>query len=87
MLFASLYCLTSDIIIGLTYMYMALFFTKNLFQNRQNSFMTHFLTQFILAHASDNTTSQNIGGTDAWAVPPPQIFVGTVPQSLSLRPC
>jgi len=29
-----------------------------------------FFTQFLLSHASDNTTSRNIGGTDAWAVPP-----------------
>jgi len=28
-----------------------------------------------------NTTSQNIGGTDAWAVPPPQIFGGPSPRS------
>src|SRR6218665_568703 len=38
----------------------------------------HFLTRkpsffalFILSRTSDNTTSQNIGGTNAWAVPPP----------------
>ena len=30
---------------------------------------TPFFTLFILSRASDNTTSQNIGGTDAWAVP------------------
>jgi len=35
---------------------------------------TPFFTLFILSHASDNTTSQNIGGTDAWTVPPPQIL-------------
>ena len=34
-----------------------------------------------------NTTSSNIGGTDAWAVPPPPIFGGPSPQSpLGLRP-
>src|SRR6218665_3057151 len=39
-----------------------------------------FFTLFILSRTSDNTTSQNIGGrTNAWAVPPPQIFGGTVP--------
>src|SRR6218665_794094 len=37
---------------------------------------TPFFTLFILSHVSDNTTSQNIGGTNAWAVPPPQIFLG-----------
>jgi len=40
---------------------------------------TPFFTLFILSRASDNTTSQNIGGTNAWAVPPPQIWGGTVP--------
>src|SRR6218665_15219 len=29
---------------------------------------------FILSRASDNTTSLNIGGTNAWAVLPPQIL-------------
>src|SRR6218665_1275960 len=47
--------------------------------------MTPFFTQFVLSHASDNTTSRNIGGTDAWAVPHLQ-FVGTVPQSLPKSP-
>src|SRR6218665_1600042 len=41
----------------------------------------HFFTLFILSRASDNTTSQNIGATDAWAVPPPQIFGGPSPRS------
>ena len=35
-----------------------------------------FFTLFIPSRTSDNTTSQNIGGTNAWAVPPPQIFFG-----------
>src|SRR6218665_2280582 len=42
---------------------------------------TKFFTLFMLSRTSDNTTSQNIGGTNAWAVPPPQIFGGTVPHS------
>src|SRR6218665_490309 len=47
-----------------------------------------FFTLFVLLRASDNTTSQNIGGTDARAVPPPQILGGPSPQSpLGLRPC
>src|SRR6218665_2503904 len=37
--------------------------------------MTPFVTLFILSRPSDNTISQNIRGTDAWAVPLPQIFV------------
>jgi len=38
-----------------------------------------FFTLFILSRASDNTTSLNIGGTNAWAVPSPQIFGGPSP--------
>ena len=53
----------------------------------ENNFL---MTPFLLCsffRGSDNTTSQNIGGTDAWAVPPPQIW-GTVPAvPLGLRPC
>ena len=46
-----------------------------------------FLTLFILSRTSDNTTSQNIGETDAWAVPPPQSFLGDRPPvPLGLRP-
>src|SRR6218665_2452076 len=37
--------------------------------SKNNSFMTPFYTLFVLSRISDNTTSQNIGGTDAWAVP------------------
>src|SRR6218665_916272 len=49
---------------------------------------TPFFTLLILSRASDNTTSLNIGGTNAWAVPPPQIFWGAVPPApLGLRPC
>src|SRR6218665_1753563 len=40
---------------------------KPLFQKRLP--LGHFFTLFVLSRASDNTTSQNIGGTDAWAVP------------------
>jgi len=31
--------------------------------------MTSFFTQFVLLHASDNITSRNNGGMDAWAAP------------------
>src|SRR6218665_3031959 len=40
---------------------------------------TQFFTLFMLSRTSDNTTSQNIGGTNAWAVHLPQILGGTVP--------
>src|SRR6218665_1917699 len=39
---------------------------------------TQFFTLFMLSRTSDNTTSQNIGGTNAWAVPPPQVLGETV---------
>jgi len=38
--------------------------------------MTPYFTQFVLSHASDNTTSRNIGGTDARAVPLTSNFGG-----------
>jgi len=44
----------------------------------------HLFTLFILSRASNNTTSQNIGGTDAWAVPHLK-FGG--PSPLGIRPC
>src|SRR6218665_3025871 len=48
---------------------------------------TQFFTLFMLSRTSDNTTPQNIGGTNAWAVPPPQILGGPSPQSPpGLRP-
>src|SRR6218665_926775 len=47
-----------------------------------------FLTLFILSGASDNTTSQNIGGTDAWACPTSNFGRDRPTQSpLGLRPC
>src|SRR6218665_2565401 len=56
----------------------------------RNPFLTRktsFFTLFILWRTSDNTT-QNIGGTNAWAVPPPQTLGGPSPQStLGFRPC
>jgi len=41
--------------------------------------MTPVFTHFVLSHASANTASQNIGGSDTWAVPPPQIVGGPSP--------
>src|SRR6218665_116886 len=62
--------------------YMAIFFKKSLYFRTRNLFTTHFL---LSPHTSENTTSRNIGGTDAWAVPRLK-FWGTVPQS-SLSLC
>src|SRR6218665_2729821 len=42
---------------------------------------TPFFTLFILSRTSDNTASQNIGGTNAWAVPHLKFWGGTVPPS------
>src|SRR6218665_537810 len=53
------------------------FFTRKTTISEKNSLMTPFLkTLFVLSRASDNTTFQNIGGTDAWAVPPTSNFIG-----------
>ena len=61
------------------------FFTRKTTISENNSLMTPFFILFVLSRASDNTT-QNIGGTDAWAVPHLK-FWGTVPPiPLGLRP-
>ena len=59
-----------------------------LYISEKNFFMTPFFTLFELSRASDDATSQNIGGTDAWAVPHLK-FGGDRPQKspLGLRPC
>jgi len=44
----------------------------------------YFFTLFVLSRPSDNTTFQNIGGTNALAVPPTSNFGGPFP--LGLRP-
>src|SRR6218665_3985183 len=45
---------------------------------RNKSLMTCFFTQFVLSHASANTTSPNIGEMDSWSSPP-QILEGPSP--------
>src|SRR6218665_389597 len=54
------------------------FFTRKSAISENNSLTTPFFTLFVLSRASDNTTSPNIEGTDAWAVPTSN-FGGTVP--------
>src|SRR6218665_3100153 len=44
-------------------------------------------TLFILSHTSDNTTSLNIGGTNAWAVPTSNFGGDRPPAPLGLRLC
>src|SRR6218665_215250 len=65
---------------------MALFFTENLFFRTKKFLHDTFFTQFVLSNASDNTTSRNIGGTDAWAVNPTSHFWGTVPPVPPMSP-
>src|SRR6218665_883260 len=60
--------------------YHTLFLTKNVYLIKPISLLQ-------LSHASNNTTSPNIGGTNAWAVPPHQILGGPSHQSpLGLHP-
>jgi len=47
---------------------MTLFLTKNLYFTTKIP-LSHFFSYFVLSRAYRNTTSPNIGGTDAWAVP------------------
>src|SRR6218665_2474 len=47
---------------------------------------TFFFTLFVLSRTSDNTTSQNIGGTDAWAVPHLKFLGRPSPVSLVSSP-
>src|SRR6218665_166046 len=49
---------------------------------KQNSFTTPSLTQFVLSHTSNNTTSQNIGARMHRPSPPPQILGDRPPISL-----
>ena len=45
------------------------FYTGKITISEKNFSIRQFFTLFILSHTSDNTTSLNIGGTNAWAVP------------------
>ena len=60
-------------------------FTKNLDFRPKYSFLPPFFSHFILFLTSDNDTSQNIVGTDAWTVPPPQTL-GHRPPALPKSP-
>ena len=60
---------------------MTLFLTKNLDFRTTNSSLTPFFTQYVLCLIYNNSTSPNIGGTDAWAVSPPQILREPSPSS------
>ena len=57
---------------------MTIFLTQKDFRTKNSSFRP-FFSQFVLFLKSNNSTSRNSGGTDAWTVPPPQIFWGDHP--------
>src|SRR6218665_3486401 len=57
---------------------------KSLHFRTKNSLITPLFTQFVLTHASNNTTSRNIWGTDTWAVPHLKFWEG--PSPISFRP-
>src|SRR6218665_1379255 len=76
--------LVIDLVLRIFYFFFHIFRMFNMLNVVYDHFLTrktHFFTLFMLSRTSDNTTSQNIGGTNAWAVPPPQILGGTDPQS------
>src|SRR6218665_3354789 len=57
------------------------FLTRKTTISEKISFMTPFFTLFVLSRASDNTTSLNIGGTDAWVVPHLKFFGDRPPRT------
>src|SRR6218665_1778518 len=57
---------------------------KSLHFRTKNALITPLFTQFVLSHASSNTTSRNIGGTDTWAAPTSNF--GRGPSPISFRP-
>jgi len=56
-----------------------LFLTRKTSISEKNPWWHLSFTQFVLSHASDNNSSRNIGGTDAWAITPTSNLGGTVP--------
>src|SRR6218665_1882878 len=52
---------------------------KNSYFRKEFLDKTIFYTLFVLSRASDNTTSLNIGGTNAWAVLPTSNLGGRPP--------
>src|SRR6218665_3642792 len=62
------------------------FFTRKTPISENNSFKTPFLLCSCFRTHPTNTTSQNIGGTDAWAVTPSQIWGDRPQYPLGLRP-
>ena len=55
---------------------MTLFLTKTSISQQKIPSSHLFLVTLYFSRASLSTTSPNIGGTDAWTVPPPQILGG-----------
>ena len=63
---------------------MTLFFTKNLYFTTTNFFISYFLVTSYFIRTFLNTTSPNIGGTDAWAVPFLKFLGDSPPKSLPM---
>src|SRR6218665_1483455 len=64
-----------------------LLLTRKITISEKNSLITLFFTLFVLSRASDNTTSQNIGGgAGAGGVPHLKFLGGRPPVPLGLRP-
>src|SRR6218665_3553018 len=59
---------------------------KNHYFSKEFLDKDHFLTLFVLSRASDNTTSLNIGGTNAWAIPHLKLLGGLSTQNLPRSP-
>src|SRR6218665_1316519 len=58
------------------------FFTRKSTISEKNSLTPIFFTLFELSRPSHNTNSQNIGGTNAWAVPHLKFWGGQSPLGL-----
>src|SRR6218665_1982400 len=56
---------------------MTIFLTRNLYFRKKNSCITPFKSQFLLSHASNNTTFRNIGVNGCMVRPPPSIRIHT----------
>src|SRR6218665_260811 len=61
--------LVIDLVLGIFPFFSHIFCMFTMLNDHFLTRKTQFFTLFMLSRTSDNTTSQNIGGTNAWAVP------------------
>src|SRR6218665_3723240 len=66
---------------------MTLFLTKTSISEQKLPPWHLFFSQFVLCHASNNTTSRNIEGDGCMGRPPPQTLGAVPPVPLSHHPC